>query len=132
MNAILSVQGASAPVKKKSFFSKFTRLKKYFSFRPSRLNMLRLARAVIPAAVLMMFFPQLAMAASSSGQDLMQSGNATVKATFGKDSSIVKWVVLAEVLVGAVMYMMTKNVKFLAGFAIISVFIAVGMAVVGL
>ncbi|EHX8938459.1 type IV conjugative transfer system pilin TraA, partial [Escherichia coli] len=39
--------GASVPVKKKSFFSKFTRL-----------NMLRLARAVIPAAVLMMFFPQ--------------------------------------------------------------------------
>lgn len=39
MNAVLSVQGASAPVKKKSFFSKFTRL-----------NMLRLARAVIPAA----------------------------------------------------------------------------------
>ncbi|ENE6282102.1 type IV conjugative transfer system pilin TraA [Escherichia coli] len=119
MNTVLSVQGASAPVKKKSFFSKFTRL-----------NMLRLARAVIPAAVLMMFFPHLAMAAQ--GQDLMASGNTTVKATFGKDSSVVKWVVLAEVLVGAVMYMMTKNVKFLAGFAIISVFIAVGMAVVGL
>ncbi|TFY05296.1 type IV conjugative transfer system pilin TraA [Escherichia coli] len=119
MNAILSVQGASAPVEKKSFFSKFTRL-----------NMLRLVRAVIPAAVLMMFFPQMPLAAG--GQDLMQSGNDTVKATFGKDSSIVKWVVLAEVLVGAVMYMMTKNVKFLAGFAIISVFIAVGMTVVGL
>ncbi len=44
--------------------------------------------------------------------DLMAKGNDTVKATFGKDSSIVKWVVLAEVLVGAVMYMMTKNVKF--------------------
>ncbi len=72
------------------------------------------------------------MAAGSSGQDLMASGNTTVKATFGKDSSVVKWVVLAEVLVGAVMYMMTKNVKFPAGFAIISVFIAVGMAVVGL
>ncbi len=42
----------------------------------------------------------------------MAKGNDTVKATFGKDSSIVKWVVLAEVLVGAVMYMMTKNVKF--------------------
>ena len=68
MDAVLSVQGASAPVKKKSFFSKFTRL-----------NMLRLARAVIPAAVLMMFFPQLAMAAQ--GQDLMASGNTTVKAT---------------------------------------------------
>lgn len=119
MDAVLSVQGASAPIKKKSFFSKFTRL-----------NMLRLVRAVLPAAVLMMFFPQLAMA--SGGKDLMASGNSTVNATFGKDSSVVKWVVLAEVLVGAVMYMMTKNVKFLAGFAIISVFIAVGMAVVGL
>lgn len=54
------------------------------------------------------------------------------KVMVNKDSSVVKWVVLAEVLVGAVMYMMTKNVKFLAGFAIISVFIAVGMAVVGL
>lgn len=26
MNTVLSVQGASAPVKKKSFFSKFTRV----------------------------------------------------------------------------------------------------------
>ncbi|EGJ7875390.1 type IV conjugative transfer system pilin TraA [Escherichia coli] len=121
MNTVLSVQGASAPVKKKSFFSKFTRL-----------NMLRLARAVIPAAVLMMLFPELAMAAAGNGTDLMAKGNDTVKATFGKDSSIVKWVILAEVLVGAVMYMMTKNVKFLVGFAIISVFIAVGMTVVGL
>ncbi|EET8012336.1 type IV conjugative transfer system pilin TraA, partial [Escherichia coli] len=111
------VQGASAPAKKKSSFF-------------SKLNLLRLVRAVLPAAVLMMFFPQAALAAG--GQDLMQSGNDTVKATFGKDSSIVKWVVLAEVLVGAVMYMMTKNVKFLAGFAIISVFIAIGMTVVGL
>lgn len=119
MNTTLSVQGTSAPIKKKwSFFSK--------------LNLLRLVRAVIPAAVLMMFFPQLALAAGGGGTDLMASGNSTVKATFGKDSSAVKWVILAEVLVGAVMYMMTKNVKFLAGFAIISVFIAVGMAVVGL
>ncbi len=53
------------------------------------------------------------------------------KATFGKNSSIVKWIVLAEVLVGAVMYMMTKNIKFLVGFAILSVFIAVGMSVAG-
>ncbi|ENP2200449.1 type IV conjugative transfer system pilin TraA [Salmonella enterica] len=120
MNAVLSVQGASAPVKKKSFFAEFTRL-----------NMLRLVRAVIPAAVLMTFFPQLAVA-SGGATDLMLPGNNTVKATFGKDSSIVKWVILAEVLVGAVMYMMTKNVKFLVGFAIISVFIAVGMTVVGL
>lgn len=132
MNDVLHVQGAAAPVRKKSFFSKSPRLKSYFSFRLSRLSTLRLVRAATLPAVLIMFFPQLAMAADGAGQDLLASGNTTVKATFGKDSSMVKWVVLAEVLVGAVMYMMTKNVKFLAGFAIISVFIAVGMAVVGL
>ena len=114
MNTVLSVQGASAPVEKKSFFSKFTCL-----------NMLRLVRAVIPVAVLMMLFPELAMAAGKG--DLMAKGQETVKATF----SIVKWIVLAEVLVGAVMYMMTKNIKFLVGFAILSVFIAVGMSVAG-
>ncbi|EJA8225565.1 type IV conjugative transfer system pilin TraA [Salmonella enterica] len=121
MSTELSVQGASVPVKKTSVFSAFTRL-----------NLLKAARTVIPVAVMMVFFPPLARAAVGSATDLMASGNGTVKATFGKDSSIVKWVILAEVLVGAVMYMMTKNVKFLTGFAILSVFIAVGMAVVGL
>ncbi|MCD9303476.1 type IV conjugative transfer system pilin TraA [Escherichia coli] len=99
---------------------------KNFAFCPGQV---RQAVAVMPLAAKVL---KQVMVNSSSGQDLMASGNNTVKATFGKDSSIVKWVVLAEVLVGAVMYMMTKNVKFLAGFAIISVFIAVGMAVVGL
>lgn len=84
MNTSVSVPGAFAPVKKKSSFF-------------SKLNLLRLVRAVIPAAVLMMFFPQLALAAQGAGQDLMAGGNATVKATFGKDSSAVKWVILAEV-----------------------------------
>ena len=69
MNTVLSVQGASAPVEKKSFFSKFTCL-----------NMLRLVRAVIPVAVLMMLFPELAMAAGK-GTDLMAKGQETVKAT---------------------------------------------------
>lgn len=50
MNTSVSVPGAFAPVKKKSSFF-------------SKLNLLRLVRAVIPAAVLMMFFPQLALAA---------------------------------------------------------------------
>lgn len=42
-----------------------------------------------------------------------------------------KWVVLAEVIAGGIMYMMTKNVKFLFGFAIISTFITIGMSVAG-
>ncbi|HAM2506065.1 TPA: conjugal transfer protein TraA, partial [Escherichia coli] len=56
MNTSVSVPGAFAPVKKKSSFF-------------SKLNLLRLVRAVIPAAVLMMFFPHMALAAG--GQDLM-------------------------------------------------------------
>lgn len=68
---------------------------------------------------------------ADAAKDLMASGNETVKLTFGSGSSLVKWVVLAEVIVGGIMYMMTKNIKFLAGFAILSVFIAIGMGVAG-
>jgi type IV conjugative transfer system pilin TraA len=32
---------------------------------------------------------------------------------------------------GGIMYMMTKNVKFLVGFAILSTFITIGMSVAG-
>lgn len=88
-------------------------------------------KGVLPVAVLAAFFPEMAMAAGAGGTDLMKTGDDTVGKTFGSNSSVVKWVVLAEVLVGGIMYMMTKNVKFLAGFAILSVFIAIGMSVAG-
>ncbi|MGV0243312.1 type IV conjugative transfer system pilin TraA (plasmid) [Klebsiella aerogenes] len=96
----------------------------------SKTKMLKAAKAVLPVAVLTAVFPEVAMA-STTGTDLMKSGDGTVKATFGKGSSVVKWVILAEVIVGGIMYMMTKNVKFLAGFAILSVFVTVGMSVAG-
>lgn len=120
MNVVLSVQGVFVFVKKKLFFFKFICL-----------NMFCLVCVVILVVVLMMFFLQLVMVVGSSGQDLMVSGNIMVKVIFGKDFSVVKWVVLVEVLVGVVMYMMIKNVKFLVGFVIIFVFIVVGMVVVG-
>jgi type IV conjugative transfer system pilin TraA len=105
---------ASAPAKKKF----------------SKLGFLKALKVVLPVAAVAAFFPETVLAAST-GKDLMASGDDTVKGTFGKDSSVVKWVILAEVLVGGVMYMTTKNLKFLAGFAILSVFITVGMAVAG-
>ena len=95
----------------------------------SKTKMLKAAKAILPVAVLAAAFPEVAMA--TTGTDLMKSGDGTVKATFGKGSSVVKWVILAEVIVGGIMYMMTKNVKFLAGFAILSVFVTVGMSVAG-
>lgn len=120
MNAVLAVQGtAVSEPKKSSFFSRVFNKK----------NALKMSKAVLPVAALGAFFPEVAMATATT--DLMKSGDATVKGTFGKSSSVVKWIVLAEVLVGGVMYMTTKNIKFLAGFAILSVFITVGMAAAG-
>lgn len=95
-----------------------------------KVELLKALKYALPVATVAAFFPETVLAAGA-GKDLMSSGDDTVKGTFGKDSSVVKWVILAEVLVGAVMYMTTKNLKFLAGFAILSVFVTVGMSVAG-
>ncbi|HCM6148961.1 TPA: type IV conjugative transfer system pilin TraA [Klebsiella aerogenes] len=121
MNTVSNVQDSAVAVEnKKSFFSRVMNKK----------NVLKAAKAILPLAVLAAVFPEAAMA-TTTGTDLMKTGDGTVKATFGKGSSVVKWVILAEVIVGGIMYMMTKNVKFLAGFAILSVFVTVGMSVAG-
>ena len=69
----------------------------------SKVALLKALKFALPVAALAAFFPDTVLA-STAGKDLMSSGDATVKGTFGKDSSVVKWVILAEVLVGAVMY----------------------------
>ncbi|KKY64926.1 type IV conjugative transfer system pilin TraA [Klebsiella aerogenes] len=121
MNTVFTVQGSSVAVEnKKSVLSRIFNKK----------NVLKAAKGILPLAVLASVFPEIAMA-TTTGTDLMKTGDGTVKATFGKGSSVVKWVILAEVIVGGIMYMMTKNVKFLAGFAILSVFVTVGMSVAG-
>lgn len=121
MNAVLSVQGnAFSEETKPSFMSRVFNKK----------SALKMTKAVLPVAALAAFFPDAAMA-TTTATDLMKSGDSTVKGTFGKSSSVVKWVVLAEVVAGGIMYMMTKNVKFLFGFAIISTFITIGMSVAG-
>ncbi|EIW9272818.1 TPA: type IV conjugative transfer system pilin TraA [Klebsiella variicola subsp. variicola] len=121
MNAVLSVQGSAVPEEAKpSFLSRVFNKKKA----------LKVAKVALPVAAVAAFFPDAAMA-TTTATDLMKSGDATVKGTFGKSSSVVKWVVLAEVVAGGIMYMMTKNVKFLFGFAIISTFITIGMSVAG-
>lgn len=124
MNAVLSVQGSAVSEKTKpSFMSRVFNKKK-------ALKALKAAKVALPVAAVAAFFPDAAMA-TTTATDLMKSGDATVKGTFGKSSSVVKWVVLAEVVAGGIMYMMTKNVKFLFGFAIISTFITIGMSVAG-
>ena len=119
MNASLSAQGSS--VAQRQGFS----LRKLFS----RQRVVNFLKVILPFAVLASFFPELALAAG--GKDMLQSGDADVKATAGSGSTMVKWIVLVEVLVGAVMYMATKNLKYLSGFIVVSVLIAVGMKVAG-
>ena len=120
MNAVLSVQDTAVSEETKpSFLSRVFNKKKA----------LKVAKVALPVAAVAAFFPEVAMATTTT--DLMKSGDTTVKGTFGKSSSVVKWVVLAEVIAGGIMYMMTKNVKFLFGFAIIATFITIGMSVAG-
>ena len=121
MNTVLTVQGSSVAVEnKKSVLSRIFNKK----------NVLKAAKGILPLAVLAAVFPQAALA-TTTGTDLMKTGDGTEKSTFGSGSSVDEWVILAEVIVGGIMYMMTKNVKFLAGFAILSVFVTVGMSVAG-
>lgn len=94
----------------------------------SRPAVMKLLKFFLPFTVLASLFPQVVFA---TGTDLMVGGNASVAATFGSKSSIVKWIILAEVLVGATLYMATKNLKYLSGFAIVSIVISVGMKVAG-
>lgn len=115
MTETSEMNAAPAPAAKKKF---------------SKIGLLKALKFALPIAAVSAFFPETVMAAGA-GKDLMASGDGTVKSTFGSNSSVVKWVILAEVLVGGVMYMTTKNLKFLAGFAILSVFIAIGMSVAG-
>ncbi|MCS3434222.1 type IV conjugative transfer system pilin TraA [Klebsiella sp. BIGb0407] len=121
MNTVLSVPGTAVSEEAKPSF-----ISRVFS----KTKALKVAKAVLPVAALASFFPDVAMA-TTTATDLMKSGDTTVKGTFGKGSSVVKWVVLAEVVAGSIMYMMTKNVKFLFGFAIVSTFITIGMSVAG-
>lgn len=68
---------------------------------------------------------------AAAGSDLMQAGQATVTGTFGAGSSIAKWIILAEVIVGIITYIKTKNMFMLFGIAIVIVFTTIGFGLVG-
>jgi len=84
------------------------------------------AGGIIPALAVMMLYSGNAMA-----DDLMAAGQETVTGTFGADSSIAKWIILAEVIVGIITYIKTKNMFMLFGIAIVIVFTTIGFGLVG-
>ncbi|QLK63887.1 type IV conjugative transfer system pilin TraA (plasmid) [Enterobacteriaceae bacterium Kacie_13] len=84
------------------------------------------AGGIIPALAVMMLCSGNAMA-----EDLMAGGQEAVQDTFGADSSIAKWIILAEVIVGIITYIKTKNMFMLFGIAIVIVFTTIGFGLVG-
>lgn len=62
--------------------------------------------------------------------DLMAGGKQTVDDTFGKDSTLAKWVIMAEIFVAVIMYIKTKNLMLLLGVAVVIVFLNVAFGIV--
>ncbi len=63
--------------------------------------------------------------------DLMAPSKQAVKDTFGADSAIASWLILAEVVVGVIGYIRTKNIMLLFGVAVVVVFTSVTFSLVG-
>ncbi|MFQ1718513.1 type IV conjugative transfer system pilin TraA [Aeromonas veronii] len=63
-------------------------------------------------------------------EDLLVGGKQTVDDTFGKDSTLAKWVIIGEIFIGAFMYIKTKNLMLLAGVAVVIVFLNVAFGLV--
>lgn len=68
---------------------------------------------------------------AADAKDLLQPGDATVQATFGQDSSMMKWLLIGEVVTAILAYVISKNIKVLFGVIVISVFINIAFAIIG-
>lgn len=69
------------------------------------------------------------MTSSAFANDLLASGNEIVDKTLGKDSSLVRWLLILEVLAGIWMYIKTKNLVLLLGFVAVIIGINVAFSV---
>ena len=79
------------------------------------------AGGIMPAAAALILCTNNAFA-----DDLLVAGKQTVTDTFGADSSVANWIILAVVIVGIAGYIGTKNMLLLFGVAVVVVFTKVG------
>lgn len=70
--------------------------------------------------------------APAHAEDLLDSGNEVVKDTLGKDSSLVKWIYILEVLAGLWSFVKTKNLAVLIGFVALIVGTTVAFSAIGI
>lgn len=103
------------------------KLKKLFSAATRKVSGSSIAKASL-AFLLSLGFIGLAQAA---GGDLLSAAADPVKSTFGSDSTFAKWLILAEVIVGVIMYIRTKNMMLLMGAIVVVVATTVGYTLVG-
>jgi type IV conjugative transfer system pilin TraA len=83
---------------------------------------------VISAFALALMFSKLAHA---SGTDLLSSQNTTVNATFGADSSMVKWFYIAEILIGLFTFIKVRSPLVFAGIVVAIIATKVGFSIAG-
>jgi len=72
----------------------------------------------------------LLFSTSARAEDLLASGDKIIKDTIGQSSKLMTWIYLAEVVVGAAMYLKTKNPLLLFGFVFLIIMTKIGFSVV--
>jgi type IV conjugative transfer system pilin TraA len=87
----------------------------------NRKNILKAAKfALLPALAV------LAITNNAHADDLMAPGKQVVSDTFGANSTVATWIILGEVIFGAVSYIKTKNIFLLFGVIVLVVFTTIG------
>ncbi|MFB8746636.1 hypothetical protein NMD07_25615 (plasmid) [Citrobacter cronae] len=67
----------------------------------------------------------------SYADDLLKAGKAAVNDTVGKDSSVMQWLLMLEVLSAIFGYIATRNLKVLGGIVALSIFINICYSIIG-
>jgi type IV conjugative transfer system pilin TraA len=86
---------------------------------------------VLSALTCALFLVMMHGCLADTTTDLLKPGDAAVKGTFGKDSSLMTWLLIGEVVTAILAYVISKNVKLLFGVIVLSVFINIAFAIIG-
>lgn len=88
---------------------------------------LSLAWRFICAIVLALAFSRLA---NATGTDLLASQKSTVDATFGSGSSLITWFYIAEIIMGLVIYIKSRQPLVFVGIVLAVIFTRIAFAIV--
>jgi len=81
--------------------------------------------------ILTVILAALLFSTTARAEDLLASGDKIIRDTIGQSSKLMAWIYLAEIVVGAAMYLKTKNPLLLFGFVFLIIMTKIGFSVVG-